>query len=377
MCQWGQFSDEIFNRIQSGIILIDIEGNIAQFNQYTSELLQIKEEAWVNRSITELFPELDMGFLQQAVSEKNTITVEELRLQVNGNEFALRTEISPLISLGQTVGTVLTLLDQTATSKLRDDILYAEKMAAIGNMAAGTVHEVRNPLTTIKGFLQLFERDITKLSGMGLVQRNFSDKCANVFPLLFVEIGKIEQILNDFLLISQPQAIRYKVLRINDFVNQALPKLQELAIHHDVSIVCEFPKKNSKFFGDPEELKSVLINLVRNSLESFEGHITGGKIHLLVETMDDSIRLNVQDNGKGMTEELAKMSFDPFVTTKPDHPGLGLSICQQVIVRMGGTIFLSSEVGKGTTVEFVIPCLQDDIVSLEVLRPVLKEVTYR
>lgn len=377
MYHWRQFSEEIINRIQSGVILVDLDGNIAQMNQYAVTLLHIEEASWTGRGVSELFPELDMSPIRQALSEKVTVRVDELKFRLDESEFMLSAEASPLTVLGQTVGTVITFQDQTVAIKLREDMVRTEKMATVGNMAAGTVHEVRNPLTTIKGFLQLFERDIQKLSGMGLVQKSFGDKCKNIFPLLFMEIRKIEQILNDFMLISQPQMVRYKVIRINDFVNSVTPKLQELALSHHVSIACEFPRQNSKFFGDPEELTVALTNLVNNSLESFDGLLQEGRVYLSVETSEDKIRLKVRDNGAGMSEELLKTAFDPFVTTKDTRLGLGLSICQQIVERMGGTIFLSSELGKGTVAEIKFPCLQEDIVSLDEKRPNFREVTFR
>lgn len=377
MYHWRQFSEEIIDRIQSGVILVDIDGNIAQMNQYAVTLLQIKEDSWAGRCVSELFPELDMSPIRQALSEKVTVRIDELKFRLDESELLLSAEASLLTVLGQTVGTVITFQDQTAAIKLRENMVRTEKMAAIGSMAAGTVHEVRNPLTTIKGFLQLFERDFKKLSSMGLVQKGFADKTKNIFPLLFMEIRKIEQILNDFMLISQPQMARYKVMRINDFMNSVMPKLQELALFYHASIVFEFPRKNNKFFGDSDELTVVLTNLVKNSLESFEGLLQDGRVYLSVYTSDDMVRITVQDNGGGMSEEVLKTAFDPFVTTKDDRPGLGLSICQQIVERMGGTIILSSELGKGTAAEIELPSLQEDVVSLDEIRPHYREVTFR
>lgn len=377
MYHWRQFSEEIINLIQSGVVLVDIDGNIAQMNQYAIFLLQINETSWNGRGVSELFPELDMNPIRQALSEKVTVRIDELKFRLPDEELVLSAEVSPLIVLGQTVGTIITFQDLTASIKLREDRVRTEKMATIGSMAAGTVHEIRNPLTTIKGFLQLFERDVQKMSGMGLVQKSFSDKSKNIFPLLFMEIHKIEQILNDFMLISQPQMGRYKVIRIHDFMNAVTPKLQEIALSHHVSIACEFPRQNRKFFGDPDELTVVLTNLVKNALESLDGQLYTGKIYLSVETSEDSVRFSVRDNGGGMSEELLKNAFEPFVTTKDDRPGLGLSICQQIVQRMSGKIMLSSEPGKGTVAEIEIPCLQDDVVNLEDMRPAYKEVSFR
>ncbi|WP_380024848.1 two-component system sensor histidine kinase NtrB [Effusibacillus consociatus] len=366
MVSWGNFTEAIFDGVPTGVIVIDAEGKIADINRFAVTLFQIEKADWVGRSASEIFPELDMSLIRQASSEQVPRKIDELSVQTNGNELILSAEVVPLIALGQTAGTILAFQDRTEAFRIREEILQAEKIAAIGSMAAGTVHEIRNPLTTIKGFLQLFEKDVQKLSGLGLVQKSFSDKCSNIFPLLLSEIHKIEQILRDFLLISKPQEVRFKVLRINDLLNEVMPKLQEFALLHDVSILCEFPRKNLKFIGDPEELKCVIMNLVQNSLEAISGN---GEIKLSVETLEESFRLTVVDNGSGIPEEQLSAIFDPFITTKPDRPGLGLSVCQQVIARMGGSISITSEPGKGTTARVEIPCLHEDILNLEQIRP--------
>lgn len=374
MISWGHFSEAVIDRIQSGVILLDVDGNIADINQFAVNLFAIEKAAWVGRAASELFPALDLTLIRQALTEKVTIRIDELLFQLNRKELSLSAEASPLIVLGQAVGTILTFQDRTESLRVRKDIIDAEKIAAIGNMAAGTVHEIRNPLTTIKGFLQLFQRDIKKMSGMGLVQKNFADKSSNIFPLLFSEIIKIEQILSDFLLISKPQELHFKVIRIHELLDEIMPQLQAYAMQYNVSIVCELPRKNIKFFGDPNEVASVVMNLVQNAVEAVQSN---GEIRLSVEVLEESFRLIVQDNGSGIPDDQLPIVFDPFITTKPDRPGLGLSVCQQVMVRMGGTISISSEMGKGTTVEIDIPCLREDILSLDDIRPALKEAAYR
>ncbi|BCJ88102.1 two-component system sensor histidine kinase NtrB [Effusibacillus dendaii] len=375
MVSFREFFESMFDRLQSGVILIDLKGNIADINRFALTLFGIDKNGWVGTSVTAMFPALNMDVVQQSLTEQITLSLGKLLFQINGKELYLKAEVSPLVMLNQTVGIMLTFQDLTESYRIQQDIVEAEKMAAIGNMAAGTVHEIRNPLTTVKGFLQLLQRDIQKMSGIGLLQRNFSDKCQNVFPLLFSEIEKIEQILSNFLLISKPQELRFKVIRVNDWLHEIMPRLQQEALLHSARILCEFPRKNFKFFGDINEINSLLFNLVQNALEAVA--VEGGEIHLSVESFGDSFRLSVRDNGVGISSELMSNVFDPFTTTKPERLGLGLSICRQIVTRMGGSISIQSETGKGTVVQTVIPCLQDEILSLEEMRLGLKEAAKR
>lgn len=346
--------------------MFDTDGNIANMNRFAAELFRIDRETWLGRSATELFPDFDTSLLEKTLTERVPIPIDELPFQSDNGKILLSGEVVSLTVLGQSVGTVLTFQERIRANRIPEELVRAEKLAVIGCMAAGTVHEIRNPLTTVKGFLQLFEKDMQKLSGMGLVQRSFSDKFLHVFPLLFSEIQKIEQILSDFLLLGTSREIRFKVLRVNDLFNAVLPKLQELALLHDIGIVCELPRENARFFGDLEGLTSALFNLIRNSFEAMNGNV--GEIRLSVRIFDDCLRLSVRDNGPGIPKDLISSVFDPFVTTKPDRPGLGLSICRQVLTRMGGDVTISSEPGKGTTVQLEIPLLREDALSADDLR---------
>ncbi|WP_018130768.1 two-component system sensor histidine kinase NtrB [Effusibacillus pohliae] len=367
MGAWGNFSETIIEHIQSGVILLDNDGRIADLNRFAADLLQIDKAAWIGRSACDLFPELDMSVIRRTQIEKTAMQIEQLRFQREDQELLLSAEAAPLIVLGQPVGAFLTFQDRTQFQAVYKDVLRVERLAVIGSMAAGTVHEIRNPLTTIKGFLQLFERDIKQLAVMGLVQKNFVDKCAGMFPLLFSEIQKIERILSDFLLISKPQEVRFQAIQINDLLHEVLPRIQECALFHNVRIVCEFPRKNPKFFGDRDELACVVMNLVENSLEAIEHD--AGEIRLSVEVFDNYFRLTVRDNGTGMPADQIGSVFDPFTTTKPDRPGLGLSICQQVITRMGGHISITSELGVGTAVHIELPCFREEGSSFQEMRP--------
>jgi two-component system, sporulation sensor kinase E len=374
MVQWGNFSEEVFDLLQSGVIILDAEGHIVDMNLFAASFLKLEKHIWIGRKVTEIFPDLDMSLAQHPVTEKVSIKIDELFFTLNQQNLMVSAEASPIIVLGKTVGIFLTFQDASESFKIRREIIQSEKMAAIGNMAAGTVHEIRNPLTTIKGFLQLFERDVAKLSGMGLIQKSFSDKCRNIFPLLFSEIQKIEQILSDFLLISKPQELKFKVIRIHDLLNDIMPKLQEQALFYGVSLSCEYPRKNLKFFADPKDLMSALENIVQNSLEAV---MQDGEVRLSIETEEEFLRILISDNGCGIPEELIEIVCDPFVTTKPDRSGLGLAISRQVMNRMGGTLSIASKEGEGTKVSLEIPCLHEDILSMDEVRPSLKEMVLR
>jgi signal transduction histidine kinase len=223
-----------------------------------------------------------------------------------------------------------------------------EKLASLGVLAAGVAHEVRNPLTAIKGILFLQEKELPPGS-----------KAIADVKLIEHEILRLERIVNDFLLFARPSELRLERTTANAILREAQELLApELGRHAIRLVLAETPPLPVE--ADHAQLKQVVINLVRNAAESID---TAGEVRLSARLAHRRLNhqearvvlLEVADNGKGMGNEVQKRLFDPFFTTKETGTGLGLSIALRIVQSHGGLLEYQTAPGVGTTFGIALP----------------------
>jgi two-component system, sporulation sensor kinase E len=245
---------------------------------------------------------------------------------------------------GQRIGAYLIFKDVTNLRSLEEQVQRSDRLAMIGQIAAGTAHEIRNPLTSIRGFLQMFEKKFTEL-GMDK-ERGYTD-------IMLQEINRINELVNEFLLLSKPKNITLEVLHLSHVLREVLPIINNEAILHSVSVRYHSAYKLPQVIADREMMKQVLINLCKNGIEAMG---EGGTL-TITERFDHQecmVFVDIHDTGPGIPSFLIDKIFDPFFTTKEKGTGLGLSVCQRIVHDLGGVIRVSSK-GYGTTFTVSIP----------------------
>jgi two-component system, sporulation sensor kinase E len=207
-------------------------------------------------------------------------------------------------------------------------------LATIGQIAAGTAHEIRNPLTSIKGFLQVIKY---ALKEKGHVKEQ------GYTEIMLREINRINSLVSEFLLLSKPRNIKLRPLQVTDIWNEMLPIVENEAILHNMEV--NFVTERSVFpliVADSELLKQVFLNLCKNAIEAMgEGGMLTVRIRL--EEAEQKLAIDVQDTGPGIPSYALDKIFDPFFTTKENGTGLGLPVCQKIIHEIGGMIRVSSK----------------------------------
>lgn len=222
--------------------------------------------------------------------------------------------------------------DVTHYTMLKKEVARMDRLNLIGNMAAGLAHEIRNPLTVIKGYLQYFKKKLPE---------SLHDRLA----LVLSELARIETIITDFLSIAKQKPTELALQDLNLIINSIAPLLLTNARKREMNIDFKLAKKLPAKLLAEKEIKQLILNLAMNGLDAMKKHGT-----LVIETQvaGTSVILSIKDCGAGIPKELQQKIFDPFFTTRDEGTGLGLSICASIIERHHGTIKISSEKGIGT-----------------------------
>ncbi|MGG3998621.1 ATP-binding protein [Anoxybacillus kestanbolensis] len=242
---------------------------------------------------------------------------------------------------GKRKGLVVIGRDITQQKVAEQLLLKKEKLSVIGELAAGIAHEIRNPLTSIKGFLQMMKE--TKEVDERFVQ------------IMLDEIERVNQIVSQLLVLAKPQMKAYKPLALHDVLEYVVGLFTYEAILQNVQLKYE-PRTSAVVYGDKNELIQVFVNVVKNALEAMP---RGGTLTISAKDEADCVYVIVEDTGKGIEQERLKHIGEPFYTLKEKGMGLGLTMSMKIIHEHKGTMQIESKVGKGTRVQIMLPTCKD------------------
>ncbi|MFG6117089.1 ATP-binding protein [Halobacillus sp. MO56] len=215
----------------------------------------------------------------------------------------------------------------------------SEQLSAITQMSAGIAHEIKNPLTALKGFMQLGTAN--------------PDLRESYNELLLSEVNRIESIVNDFMMLAKPSSsIQVEEVNIKQTIDYVIELYQSLISEKGITIHTSIACYESAIHSDPNRFKQILINIIKNAIEAVDCH---GKIQVDVVCEDGEALITISDDGKGLSPEKLKRLGEPFFTTKKDGTGLGIMVTRKMVDDLGGTINYSSEEGEGTSVAILFP----------------------
>jgi len=325
------------------ITKVDIEGELLYVSPACEQLLGFKPEELMNQPYFNLIYATDLEMAQRRqhnsfTGEKNSF--ETYRLQhKNGTYIWVEATCKPIIDQHskKVTGFVIVIRDISERKKTESLLLQSEKLTVAGQLAAGIAHEIRNPLTAIKGFLQLMDITI--------------EEEKTYFEIITSEIDRIELILSELLTLAKPQDMKFEMKELHILIEHVKTLIDTQAIMKNIQILTHYESGNLLIKCDENQLKQVFINILKNSVEAMNN---GGLITIrVVKHSTDKVKIVFIDEGDGIPEHIMKRIGEPFFTTKDNGTGLGLMISKQIIQNHNGDLHLMSDT-KGTTLEVIL-----------------------
>ena len=227
-----------------------------------------------------------------------------------------------------------------------EQLRRADRLSALGELSAGIAHEVRNPLGSIEGAIQILRRT------------NLPDETRKEFSeLAQTELNRLKAVVTNFLEFARPQRLQQRTTQPAAIIESVVRLASETAKMAGVSIHTDLQDEMAPVMLDPEQIKQVMLNLVINAIQATP---PSGSVALRARMKDTTLALEVEDEGKGISKENLEKIFDPFFTTRADGTGLGLSIAHSIVSQHGGTIEVSRNKGKGMTFAVQLPLGQNE-----------------
>lgn len=269
--------------------------------------------------------------LIRRVQVEDGLTYETIHSRKDGSTFPVEVSLR-LILVNEEPFYQSIIRDITERKRFEKEMVRLERLNLIGQMAAGIGHEIRNPMTTVRGFLQLLEK------------YQELNKHKHYFSLMIDELDRVNLIITEFLSLARNKPSNLKVNNINDIINAILPLAQADAIKMGSFITTELETIPDLLLNE-KEIRQILLNFIRNGIEAMPN---GGKITIKTCLADGKVVLSVQDHGSGITNETLARIGTPFFTTKENGTGLGLAVCYSIASRHNAKIKLDSS-PTGTT----------------------------
>lgn len=337
--EYNQLRNEIFSALKIGVLSVDSSNRITYINKAAEEL--IGKGYWSS---------VAGQALQKVLADtiKNKIRYNQYLLQIPATETVQYYSVNtaPLFNdESELNGAVCVFQDVTESKKMEDELLQLEKFSLLAELAAGTAHEIRNPITTMRGFLQILSQEFSP-----------GTKGHEYCSLLINEIDRVNFIIREFLLLTKPTAPNLKKTDIHLILEEILLLIESKSLLEDVNLQKNLAPHLPAVKADPAQIKQVFLNIATNAIQAMS---SGGNLTITTMVENDKVIIQFADTGTGMSTAQLKRIFNPFFTTKEQGTGLGLTISYRIIESHAGRIYADSKLGEGTTFTIELPALND------------------
>lgn len=344
----------IIESVDTGIMTVNMTGQIKSFNRAAVEITGLKFREIENRQFTDVFNDLPLpGRMIAGGPDAMAVKTrfETPFLSRNGENLLLGGSVSPLRAPdGTTIGNIIIFQDLTTINEMRESLEKSRRLAFIGEIAAGLAHEIRNPLASISGCIQMLKREL------GLNETN-----EKLMQIILRGKDQLESFLKDFLLLARPAPGIREDIDVRDTIRDILDSMRYVPDWHEaLRVVLKMPDVSLVIHANRNELRQIIWNIVLNAIQAMPD---GGE--LTVEAHPLSIggrpgtELRILDTGCGIDERGLKKIFEPFYTTREKGTGLGLAVVSRIVEGYGGRVDIQSEPRRGTACTLWLPVLTE------------------
>lgn len=325
------------------ISIVDLKGRVKMVNPAFEELYGFGLEE-IQETPDKIVPERLREEPKQLIERvKNGLGVkgyETRRITADGKEIHVSLTISPILNeMGELEAFAAISRNITERKMTEERLRRSEKLSVVGQLAAGVAHEIRNPLTTLRGFVQLMK------------QRHSGNP--EHLELMLKELDRINFIVSEFIVLAKPHLNQYAFKDLGLMLNDLAILMEPEAYLNGIVLDTRLEPGLPKIRCEENQLKQVILNIVKNGMEAMPD---GGVVTLEVRRIEQGrVLIRVTDRGVGIPDELLEKLGEPFVTSKEQGTGLGIMVSQQIIANHKGQMVIRSERGRGTCVDVVLP----------------------
>lgn len=338
-----EYLESFVNQTSDAIHVADLQGNAIQVNQAFETMYGWSEEEALGNPVPEVPEDRKQEFeakLSLVLHGDSVAYFETVRMNKDGQLLDISITISPIRNeQGQIIAVASISRNITMRKQTEEVLRRSEKLSLVGQLAAGVAHEIRNPLTTLRGFVQL--------------QKKKGACTPYHLDIMLSELDRINFIVGEFLVLAKPQISRFEPVDLRDIIQDIVLLIDSQAHMTDVRIETRFDSDLPLLTCEPNQLKQVLVNIMKNGMEAMA---EGGTLTVELSAHEaDSLIIRITDQGCGIPDDELPRLGEPFFTRKESGNGLGLMVSQQIIANHNGSMQIRSQVNVGTCVEIRLP----------------------
>ena len=335
------FSEALVKNMPIGLIAFNDQGEIVTCNEKAQAVLEVSCSDALGRKALTLLPD-PLKKILTALPASGGFLERDIQLtSAQGKEQICEAVAAGLMDEGIPAGRILLIRDVTAIRQLENEVARSRHLNSIGSLAAGVAHEIRNPLSSIKGFAVYFKQ---RLAG------NKEDE--ETADIMIAETERLNRVIGQLIEFARPLELKKEKIQFVELVQHAIKLIASDSQKSKVTIEINAAAEMTEVEVDPDKVKQVLLNIFLNCLAALKD---GGKLTIELAAGADNLNVIISDNGAGISESALPRIYDPYFTSKPAGTGLGLAVVQKIMEAHSGRINVESSVGLGTKVFLFFP----------------------